>query len=43
MKITMYDTLVPTANRMLGNLSNILDKAEAFAAAKKIDGSVSLN
>jgi len=43
MKITMYDTLVPTANRMLGNLSNILDKAEAFAAAKKIDGSVLLN
>jgi len=43
MKITMYDTLVPTANRMLGNLSSILDKAEAFAAAKKIDGSVLLN
>jgi hypothetical protein len=43
MKITMYDTLVPTANRMLGNLSNILDKAEAFAAARKIDGSVLLN
>ena len=43
MQITMYDTLIPTANRMLGNLSNILDKAEAFAAAKKIDASVLLN
>jgi hypothetical protein len=43
MQITMYDTLVPTANRMLGNLSNFLDKAEAFAAAKKIDAAVLLN
>ena len=43
MQITMYDTLVPTANRMLGNLSNSLDKAEAFAAAKKIDATVLLN
>ena len=43
MQITMYDTLVPTANRMLGNLSNFLDKAEAFAAAKKIDATVLLN
>jgi hypothetical protein len=43
MQITMYETLVPTANRMLGNLSNFLDKAEAFAAAKKIDGAVLLN
>ncbi len=43
MQITMYDTLVPTANRMLGNLSAFLDKAEAFAAAKKIDAAVLLN
>ena len=43
MQITMYDTLVPTTNRMLGNLSNFLDKAEAFAAAKKIDATVLLN
>jgi hypothetical protein len=43
MQITMYDTLVPTANRMLGNLSNFLDKAESFAAAKKIDAAVLLN
>lgn len=43
MQITMYDTLVPTANRMLGNLSVILDKAAAFAEAKKIDAGVLLN
>src|SRR5215475_3212639 len=43
MQITMYDTLVPTANRMLANLSAFLDKAEAFAAAKKIDSAVLLN
>jgi hypothetical protein len=43
MQITMYDTLVPTANRMLGNLSTFLDKAEAFAAAKKIEAAVLLN
>ena len=43
MQITMYDTLVPTANRMLGNLSTFLDKAEAFATAKKIDAAVLLN
>jgi hypothetical protein len=43
MEITMYDTLVPTANRMLGNLSSFLDKAEAFAAAKKIDATILLN
>jgi hypothetical protein len=43
MQITMYDTLVPTTNRMLGNLSNFLDKAEAFAAAKKFDSAVLLN
>jgi hypothetical protein len=43
MQITMYDTLVPTANRMLGNLSTFLDKAEAFAATKKIDAAVLLN
>jgi hypothetical protein len=43
MQITMYDTLVPTANRMLGNLSTFLDKAEAFAAARKIDAAVLLN
>ena len=43
MQISMYDTLVPTANRMLGNLSNFLDKAAAFAEAKKFDVAVLLN
>jgi hypothetical protein len=43
MQITMYDTLVPTANRMLGNLSTFLDKAAAFAEAKKFDVAVLLN
>ena len=43
MQITMHDTLVPTANRMLGNLSNFLDKAAAFAEAKKFDATVLLN
>jgi hypothetical protein len=43
MQITMYDTLVPTANRMLGNLSTLLDKAEAFATQKKIEAVVLLN
>jgi uncharacterized protein len=43
MQISMYDTLVPTANRMLGNTLTLLKKAEAFAAAKKIDANVLLN
>lgn len=43
MQITMHDTLVPSANRMLGSLSNILDKAAAFATQKNIDASVLLN
>ena len=43
MQISMHDTLVPTANRMLGNLSNFLDKAAAFAEAKKFDVAVLLN
>jgi uncharacterized protein len=43
MQISMYETLVPTANRMLGNLSKFLDKAAAFAETKKIDVSVLLN
>jgi len=43
MQITMHDTLAPTANRMLGNLSTFLDKAAAFAEAKKFDVTVLLN
>ena len=43
MQISMYETLVPTANRMLGNLSRFLDKAAAFAEGKKVDAAVLLN
>jgi hypothetical protein len=43
MKISMYEMLVPTANRMLGNLSTLLEKAEAFAAQKKVESSVLAN
>jgi hypothetical protein len=43
MQITMYDTLVPSANRFLGSLDKILDKAAAFAAQKNIEASVLLN
>ncbi len=43
MQITMYDTLVPTANRFLGSLDKILDKAAAFTAQKNIEASVLLN
>ncbi len=43
MQISMYDTLVPTADRMLGNLSAILDKASAFAEQKGFDPAVLLN
>lgn len=37
MSITMYNASVPVFQRMLGNLTVILEKAEAHAAAKKID------
>jgi hypothetical protein len=43
MQITMHDALVPSANRMLGNLSTLLDKGAAFAEAKKFDAAVLLN
>ena len=43
MQISMYDTLVPTANQMLGTLSTLLDKAEAYAAQKKFEPAVLLN
>ena len=43
MQISMYETLVPTANRMLGNLSKFLDKGAAFAEGKKVDAAVLLN
>ena len=43
MQISMYEALVPVANRMLANLSNILDKGAAFAEAKKIEQTVLTN
>ncbi|MGA9335093.1 MAG: DUF1993 domain-containing protein [Rudaea sp.] len=43
MQITVYDTLIPTANRMLGNLSAFLDKAAAYAEQKKFEPGVLLN
>jgi uncharacterized protein len=40
MQITMYEALVPTATRMLGNLSAILDKGAAFAEKKQVEQTV---
>ena len=42
MAISMYQASVPVFIKTLGNLSAILDKAAAFAAAKKVDESVLL-
>jgi len=43
MSFGMYQASVPAFLKMLKNLSAILDKAEAFAAARKIDPEVLLN
>jgi len=40
MPLTMYSASAPIFVRMLGNLSEWLDKAEAHAAAKKFDAQV---
>ncbi|WP_224372643.1 DUF1993 domain-containing protein [Hyalangium versicolor] len=40
MSLSMYQASVPVFIRMLGNLSAILDKAAAYAEAKKIDPTV---
>src|ERR1700676_3434317 len=40
MAISLYDFSIPALTRGLTNMSAILDKAESFAAAKKIDGTV---
>ena len=40
---SMHQISLPVFQRMLKNLSAILDKAEAFAAAKKIEPDVLLN
>ncbi|MBL8832648.1 MAG: DUF1993 domain-containing protein [Rhodospirillales bacterium] len=42
MPISMYQITVPVFTKMLGALSNVLDKGAAFAAAKKVDPSVLL-
>ena len=43
MSLSMYQASIPVFTRMLGNLSAILDKAVAFAEAKKIEPEVLLN
>ena len=40
MPISMYEILVPTTNRVLKNLSAVLDKGAAFAEKKQIDGTI---
>ena len=37
MTISMYDASIPVIRQMLGGLSDVLAKAEAHAAARKID------
>ncbi|MDD0843460.1 DUF1993 domain-containing protein [Pseudomonas sp. Gutcm_11s] len=43
MSLSLYQASVPQFVRMFGNLSTILDKAAAYAEAKKIDPSVLLS
>lgn len=43
MSLDMYQASIPVFVRMLGNLSAILEKAEAHADAKKIDKAVFVN
>jgi hypothetical protein len=43
MPITIYDASMPVLQRMLRNLSAILDKAAAHASARKIDPAVLLS
>jgi hypothetical protein len=43
MTISMYQASVPRFVNILGNLSNILDKAQVHVDAKKIDGAVLTN
>ena len=42
MAIEIYDQVVPVMHRMLSNLSAILQKAESYAQARKIDPSALL-
>ncbi len=43
MSLSMYQASIPVFIRMMGNLSAILEKAAAYAEAKKIDPSVLIN
>jgi hypothetical protein len=43
MSFSMYQASVPAFLKMLGNLTAILEKAEAYAAGRKIDETVLLN
>jgi hypothetical protein len=43
MTLSMYQASVPTFLQMLASLQTILDKAEAFATARKIEPAVLLN
>ncbi|KAB2851299.1 MAG: DUF1993 domain-containing protein [Hyphomicrobiaceae bacterium] len=43
MALSMYQASVPVFQRMLANLEGVLEKAEAYAGAKKIDPSIFLN
>lgn len=43
MSLSLYQASVPVFVRMFGNLSTILDKAAAYAEARKIDPVVLLN
>ena len=43
MSLSLYQASVPVFVRMFGNLSAILDKAAAYAEARKIDPAVLLN
>jgi uncharacterized protein len=43
MPLSMYQASVPVFVRMLGNLSNILQKGAVFAEARKIDPAVLIN
>jgi len=43
MSISMYQASVPRFVNILGNLSNILDKAQAFVDAKKLDATTLTN
>lgn len=43
MQLNMYEAAVPTCSRALANLATILEKAEKYAEARKIDPVVLLN